>query len=86
LGTAFAATGDTNVETIRANRAVRVLPQTPDSFRTGFELYRARPDKGYSLTDCISMQAMRTEGINDVLTNDLHFEQEGFQVLLREPR
>jgi uncharacterized protein len=75
-----------NVETILSNRSVRVLPQTPDSFRAGFELYRARPDKGYSLTDCISMQALRSEGITDVLTNDVHFEQEGFRAVLREPR
>ena len=34
------------------------LPQTRSSFLAGVELYRARPDKGYSLTDCISMQTM----------------------------
>jgi len=41
-------------------------------------------DKGYSLTDCISMETMRHEGITDVLTNDAHFEQEGFRALLRQ--
>jgi predicted nucleic acid-binding protein len=39
----------------------------------------ARPDKGYSLTDCISMQTMRKEGLTEVLTKDRHFEQEGFR-------
>jgi predicted nucleic acid-binding protein len=61
---------------------VRVFPQS-GSFLSGLELYRARPDKGYSLADCISMQAMRREGLTDVLTNDRHFEQEGFQALFR---
>ena len=75
-----------NIQDMLANRMVRVVAQTTDSFRTGFELYRARLDKGYSLTDCISMQAMRSEGITDVLTNDVHFEQEGFRAVLREPR
>ena len=46
-------------------------------------LYNARPDKGYSLADCISMQIMRREGLTDVLTNDRHFEQEGFRALFR---
>ena len=46
-------------------------------------LYEARPDKGYSLTDCISMQTMRQEGLSEVLTNDRHFEQEGFRALFR---
>jgi predicted nucleic acid-binding protein len=63
---------------------VRIIPQTHESFIAGFELYRTRPDKGYSLTDCISMQAMRREGLTDVLTSDKHFEQEGFRALFRD--
>jgi predicted nucleic acid-binding protein len=42
------------------------------------ELYKNRPDKGYSLVDCVSFVAMRRHGITDALTNDHHFEQEGF--------
>lgn len=75
-----------NVQNMLDNRTVRIVAQTADSFRTGFELYRARLDKGYSLTDCISMQTMRGEGITDVLSNDVHFEQEGFRAVLRESR
>jgi predicted nucleic acid-binding protein len=64
--------------------AVRVVPQSRESFLSGLQLYRARPDKGYSLTDCISMQTMRREGLTKVLTNDRHFEQEGFRALFRD--
>lgn len=66
------------------NSRVFVVPQNRDVFFAGLELYRARPDKGYSLTDCISMHVMRREGLSEVLTNDRHFEQEGFRVLFRE--
>jgi predicted nucleic acid-binding protein len=31
------------------------------------------------------MQTMRREGLIEALTKDRHFEQEGFQVLFREP-
>lgn len=75
------------VETVReilSDPGVHIIPQSHASFLAGFELYGARPDKGYSLADCISMQAMRKEGIVDVLTNDRHFEQEGFHALLRD--
>lgn len=65
---------------------VHVLAQSPDSFQSGLNLYRARPDKGYSLTDCISMVVMRREGIGEALTNDAHFEQEGFRAVFRERR
>jgi predicted nucleic acid-binding protein len=41
----------------------------------GLALYQARPDKGYSLTDCISMQTMRREGTTDALTSARNFER-----------
>jgi uncharacterized protein len=69
-------------KTIR-NPNVTVLPQTQDSFHSGLNLYENRPDKGYSMTDCISMEQMRAHQITEVLTTDRHFEQEGFQVLLK---
>ena len=62
---------------------IRVIPQSRSSFVEGLALYNTRPDKGYSLTDCISMQTMRREGLTDVLTNDRHFEQEGFRAVFR---
>lgn len=73
-----------NVEAMLSDPGVRIIPQSHDSFVAGFALYRARPDKGYSLTDCISMQTMRKEGLTEVLTNDRHFEQEGFRALFRD--
>jgi predicted nucleic acid-binding protein len=73
-----------NVEAILSDPGVRVIPQSHDSFIAGFELYRARPDKGYSMVDCISMQTMRDEGLTEALTNDRHFEQEGFGALFRD--
>lgn len=62
---------------------IRIVPQNRSYFLDGLALYNARPDKGYSLTDCISMQTMRREGLTEVLTNDRHFEQEGFLALFR---
>ena len=64
------------------DRTVTVHQQTRQTFLAGLDLYEARPDKEYSLTDCISMEAMRREGITEVLTHDGHFTQEGFIRLL----
>lgn len=61
---------------------VTVVSQTHMSLLNGLTLYERRPDKSYSLTDCISMNVMRADGITDVLTNDRHFAQEGFNVLI----
>ena len=45
--------------------------------------YEARGDREYSLQDCASMIVMEAESITQILTNDRHFEQEGFTVLMR---
>ena len=74
----------------QAARTVRRLLSIPDMtvieqnrqvFLEGLHFFEARPDKGYSLTDCISMNVMRHEGLTEVLSNDRHFAQEGFQLL-----
>ena len=72
------------IEIILKDRGVRVIPQSRESFLSGLQLYRDRPDKSYSLTDCISMQTMRRSNITEALTADHHFTQEGFRVLFRE--
>ena len=58
-----------------------VLPQSHTSLLDALTLYESRPDKEYSLTDCVSMQTMRREGLTDVLSNDRHCTQEGFHLL-----
>jgi predicted nucleic acid-binding protein len=69
------------VRDLSADTAVTVLPQSAQTFLSGLALYEARSDKGYSLTECISMETMRQEGITEILTHDNHFTQEGFAIL-----
>jgi len=72
------------VRTVRnalQDRQWTVMPQSRPSLLDALTLYEARPDKEYSLTDCIAMQVMRREGLTEVLTNDHHFTQEGFRIL-----
>lgn len=68
---------------ILSAKNIRVLAQTHETFSAGLDLYATRLDKGYSMTDCISMMTMHREELTDVLTNDWHFEQEGFRALFR---
>lgn len=41
-----------------------------------------RPDKQWSLTDCLSFVVMNGMGITEALTADVHFQQAGFRALL----
>jgi predicted nucleic acid-binding protein len=70
------------VRDLHADPTITIRPQSRATFLTGLALYEARPDKSYSLTDCISMEAMRQEGITEILTHDNHFTQERFAILL----
>lgn len=58
-----------------------VLPADRALFLRALSYYEGRPDKEYSLVDCMSMAVMREHGITHVLTNDHHFQQEGFVVV-----
>ncbi len=71
------------VRTMLSTSAVRVIPQSRASFERAMDRYEARNDKAYSLQDCVSMNVMEAESIREILTNDRHFEQEGFTVLMR---
>jgi len=70
------------VDDLRDDQRVRLLDAEADIFWRGFELYRTRPDKDWSLTDCISFVVMTAEGLKEALTGDRHFEQAGFTALL----
>ena len=63
---------------------IQVIPQTHESFIASLELFQQRFDKGYSLTDCISMITMKNLNIIDILTHDKHFTQEGFLILFKD--
>jgi predicted nucleic acid-binding protein len=61
--------------------SIQLISYNQELRQAGIELYKKRLDKGYSLTDCISMIIMKKLNISEVLTNDKHFSQEGFTII-----
>ncbi len=55
----------------------------PAVYQPGFDLYEARSDKDWSLTDCISFTVMTQRGLSEALTADHHFEQAGFRAVFK---
>jgi predicted nucleic acid-binding protein len=55
---------------------------SPETFLEALDFYEKHLDKGYSLTDCVSMLTMKNLAVREILTRDNHFEQEGFTILL----
>ena len=72
------------VKDILDDSHVEVIPQSDEQFQSAFELYEARLDKQWSLTDCASFQIMEDHDIKEALAHDRDFEQAGFIPLLRE--
>ena len=72
------------LEDLLNDNDVEILSVNRDLFSKAFKLYLSRMDKEWGLTDCISFVVMKDRKLKDALTTDHHFEQAGFQVLLRD--
>lgn len=65
------------------HRRVKIVPAGTRLFQRGIDFFEQRPDKEWSLVDCLSFVVMNDEGIGEALTGDKHFEQAGFVALLK---
>ena len=75
----------TVVDTVRdilVDLDIEYVPHSPEAFLDALDFYESRSDKGYSLTDCVSMLTMKNLNLREILTHDNHFEQEGYKILL----
>jgi predicted nucleic acid-binding protein len=72
------------VRDLESDPAVQIVHASQALFRSGFDLFARRPDKEWSLVDCLSFVVMKQHRLKDALTTDKHFVQAGFRALLRE--
>jgi len=68
---------------LKSDSRFTIVPASAQLYVDGLNLYRQRPDKDWSLTDCISFVVMHQRGMGEALTGDHHFEQAGFTALLK---
>jgi predicted nucleic acid-binding protein len=71
------------LEGLLERSATTIHALSRDLLWRGITRYRQRPDKAWSLTDCISFIVMEDEKLTEALTGDHHFEQAGFTALLK---
>jgi predicted nucleic acid-binding protein len=69
---------------LQSMRTIEFVPADQELFNRGLDLYERRPDKAWSLTDCISFVVMTERGLTESLTGDHHFEQAGFRAVLKK--
>jgi uncharacterized protein len=63
---------------------VEVVPFQDQLINFAVQLYAARPDKNWSLTDCLSFVTMERRHLSLALTTDRHFEQAGLTAMMLE--
>jgi predicted nucleic acid-binding protein len=69
-------------EKVRVDPRVDVVACSADLADKSLALYIARPDKDWSITDCLSFVVMRERNVAAALTADHHFDQAGLRVLM----
>ncbi len=72
------------LQAVRADPSFEVVGYVPAVYQAGFEVFAARADKAWSLTDCISFGVMTAHGLSEALTADHHFEQAGFRAVFKK--
>ena len=70
------------LQNIRSNPQYEIVEASRELLNRGIERFVARPDKEWSLTDCITFVVMEDRGLTEALTSDGDFEQAGFVALL----
>jgi len=68
---------------LRQDGKLQVISASTELQDRGATLFGERPDKEWSLTDCISFVIMTDRGMHEALTADRDFEEAGFRALLR---
>lgn len=71
------------VARLRAAPDCEIVVASGELFETGMQFHARRTDKEWSLTDCVSFVVMQSRGLLRALTHDHHFEQAGYEALLR---
>ena len=71
------------MEAIRLSKKWTVIGIDEKIMNQSFNLYKKISDKDWGLVDCTSIIVAKNLGISEIFTTDHHFEQAGFQTLLK---
>jgi len=71
------------LDSIQASPRIELIYLKRQSIEAAMNLFRQRPDKGWSLTNCTSFAIMKELGFDTALALDDHFRQTGFITLAR---
>ncbi|MBM4305292.1 MAG: PIN domain-containing protein [Deltaproteobacteria bacterium] len=68
---------------IEMTENIQIVEIDKEIYKEAWRVYSTYLDKEWSLTDCTSFEVMRARRITEAFTTDKHFEQAGFDVLIK---
>ena len=71
------------VDSVQHSPRFEIVHITPELHAQAFQLLQARPDKNWSWVDAASFVVMQQNQLTQALTTDHHFEQAGFEVMIK---
>jgi len=83
LARSFRSEAVRTIKNFLTSEEIIIVGLGAELFHRAFELYQTYNDKNWGLVDCVSFVVMRENNITDALTNDKHFQQAGFNALMR---
>lgn len=78
----FRSVAEKMIDLVRRDKMIEIVSASTTILEQSLYLFRQRPDKEWSLTDCSSFVIMRQRNLQFALTADHHFAQAGFHPLL----
>lgn len=70
-------------EKVRASRITTIIHITKEIEEESWQLFKKYSDKQFSFTDCTSFVVMNRMNLKEAFTNDRHFQQMGFKILIQ---
>ena len=71
------------VASLESVQELDIIHISPELHRRAFALLQARPGKEWSWVDAASFVVMQERGLSQALTTDHHFDQAGFQRMIK---
>lgn len=71
------------INKIENSQSVSIVKITDEIYNNAWNIYKKRLDKDWRITDCTSFEVMHRFKINKAFTNDNHFEQAGYYLMVK---
>jgi predicted nucleic acid-binding protein len=71
------------INKLEKSPSVEIIKITEDIYDRAWRLYQQRMDKDWGITDCTSFEVMKMFNLKRAFTNDKHFKQSGFSLVMK---